>query len=464
MLDSLARLDRLDRQLTRWAPSPTRAEQGRTDARPWREVARPEQLAPGTIGAASQRSDWRTWLVLAGRGWGKTRTGVEWVAERVRLGAKHVIIAGPTASDVRDVLVEGQSGLLSCYPEDEQPHYEPSKNRITWARGRHSPEGARAILLSAEEPNRFRGKQGDTVLCDELAAWQYPDAWQQLQFAMRLGTPRFAVTTTPKPTKLIRSLLADARVAVTRGSTFDNAANLAPDFLQSMREQFEGTRLGRQELNAELLEDVEGALWTGALIERARVRVAPADLLRTVVAIDPAVSNEENSDETGIVVAAVAECGCKSNGHAVTERHAFVLSDLSGKHSPDRWARLAAQAYADHSADRIVAEVNNGGALVEANLRTVDRNAAYTAVHAAKGKRTRAEPIAALYEQGKVHHVGGFAKLEDQMTSWDQLAGGASPDRVDALVWALTELMIIEPETTTADYMQRVDWANLVLE
>lgn len=384
----------------------------------WRFWGRPDQHAPP--------GSWRTWLVLAGRGWGKTRTGAEWVREQVESGkAGRIALVAPTAADVRDVMVEGESGLLAICPDGKRPIYEPSKRRLTW------PSGAQATTYSADEPDRLRGPQHDAAWCDELAAWRYPEAWDMLQMGLRLGAdPRALVTTTPRPTPIVKRLLADKTTHTTRGSTFDNKANLAPGFLDAIVARYQGTRLGRQELYAELLEDVEGALWTRDLIDRARVQTVP-DLKRVVVAIDPAVSNDADSDETGIVVAGIGADG-----------HGYVLDDLSGRHSPLEWARRAIGALRTYQGDRIVAEVNNGGALVEVNLRTVDRLVPYKAVHAAKGKRTRAEPIAALYEQGKVHHVGELARLEDQLCTWDPLAGDKSPDRLDALVWALSEVML----------------------
>jgi predicted phage terminase large subunit-like protein len=392
----------------------------------WRFWARPNQLAPD--------GDWRVWLLLAGRGFGKTRAAGEWVRERVDGGARHLILAGATASDVRDIMIEGESGILAISPPWNRPKYEPSKARVTW------PSGARAMLLSADEPERFRGKQCDTFWSDELGAWRYPEAWDQMWLGFRLGaaygvTPRGIVSTTPRPTPTIRSLIADERSTVTRGSTFDNIANLAPAFIEAVRAKYEGTRLGRQELYAEVLDDVEGALWSRDMIDKPRIRPDAAgnvrlpEFVRTVVAIDPAVTATETSDETGIVVAGMAENG-----------HVYVLADVSGKMSPLDWARKSVKAYNDHRCDRIVAEENNGGKLVEANLRTILNEVPYKGVRASQGKRTRAEPIAALYEQGKVHHVGNFAKLEDQMCTWEPLTGDKSPDRLDALVWAVTEL------------------------
>ena len=368
--------------------------------------------------------------MLAGRGFGKTRSAGEWVRSRVERGARHIIVAGPTAGDARDAMVEGESGLLAISPPWDRPHYEPSKSRLTWK------SGARALVLSADEPDRFRNKQCDTFWADELAAWKYPDAWDQLQFGFRLGAgyiePRGVVSTTPRPTPIIRKLIKGAGTAATRGSTYENRANLSDAYFAQVVAPYEGTRLGRQELHAELLDDVEGALWSGDLIERSRIPPErEPQWRRIVVAIDPAVTATAQSDETGIVVVGLGEDG-----------HGYVIGDYSGRHSPDAWARIAVKALDDWRADRIVAEANNGGALVEVNLRTVRPGLPIKLVHASKGKRTRAEPVAALYEQGKVHHIGGFPKLEDQLTTWEPFASGRSPDRLDALVWGLTELML----------------------
>jgi phage terminase large subunit-like protein len=347
-----------------------------------------------------------------------------------------MVLAGATALAVRQIMVEGESGLLAISPPWAKPRYEPSKARLTW------PGGAQATLLSADEPERFRGQQCDTFWADELAAWNYPEAWDQLKLGARLGAAygvetRGVVSTTPKPTPVIRSLIKHPSTVVTRGSTFDNAANLSPKILAEYRAQYEGTRLGRQELFAEILDEAEGALWSHDLIERSRVVEAP-QMLRAVVAIDPAVTANEDSDETGIVVVGVA-----GNGHL------YVLADLSGRMSPLEWARAAVKAYQNFGCDRVVAEENNGGKLVEANLRTIWRDVPYRGVRASQGKRTRAEPIAALYEQGRVHHVGAFPKLEDQMCIWEPLTGDKSPDRLDALVWGCSQLTFT-PQTRYA--------------
>jgi phage terminase large subunit-like protein len=391
----------------------------------WPLWARPNQLAPD--------GDWSKWLAMAGRGWGKTRVGAEWVRGEVAAGrASRVALVAPTAADARDVMVEGESGLLAVHPRnDDQPVYEPSKRRVSW------PNGAIATLYSADEPERLRGPQHDLAWADELAAWRYlQDAWDMLMFGLRLGKrPRVLITTTPKPRALLKELIADPTCVVTYGRTEENRANLASTFLQSIVSRYHGTRLGRQELGGELLEDVEGALWMRRMIEDGRVTAHPL-LERVVVAIDPAVTSGENADETGIVVVGIAT----PNGSK--EPHGYVLEDLSGRFTPYEWAQKAITAYRRQRADRVVAEVNNGGDMVEAQLRMVDRNVSYKAVHASRGKRVRAEPVAALYEQGRVHHVGGFAALEDQMCSFVPDDTETSPDRVDALVWALTELIV----------------------
>lgn len=384
----------------------------------WPLWARPDQLPPA--------GDWQRWLILAGRGWGKTRTGAEWVRSKALLhpGCRIALVAR-TAADVRDVIVEGESGILAVCAPSERPAWEPSKRRVTW------PNGSQATTYSADVPDQLRGPQHHYGWADELAAWERAQTWDQLIFGLRLGTaPQVVVTTTPRPTPIIRSLITAAGTVVTRGRTLDNRANLAPGVVADLQRRYGGTRLGRQELDGEVLTDTPGALWTWERIDSARVEKAP-DLRRVVVAIDPAVSAGEDSDETGIVVAGLGYDG-----------RGYILADASGRYSPDAWARRAVHLYREHKADRIVAEVNNGGQLVEHTLRTVDRSASYKAVHASRGKATRAEPVAALYEQGRCSHVGRLDALESQMTGWDPGASQRSPDKVDALVWALTELMI----------------------
>lgn len=397
----------------------------------WRTIARPNQIAPA--------GDWFGWLILAGRGWGKTRTGAEWVREQVEAGARRIALVGPTAADTRDVMVEGESGLLAISHASNRPEYEPSKRRLTW------PNGAVATLYSSEEPERLRGPQHDAAWCDELGAWRNREStWDQLMFGLRLGQPRVVITTTPKPIKLIKDLMARPDFVVTRGSTSENSSNLARQFLDTVVGRYAGTRLGRQELEAEILEDIEGALWTRARIEDLRVVQAEVPpFRRIVVAIDPAVTANEKSDETGIIVAALGIDG-----------HGYVLGDHSGKYLPAEWAREAVKQYHRRGADRIIGEVNQGGAMVEATVRAVDENVPFKGVHASRGKIVRAEPISALYEQGRVHHVGAFPELEDQLCTFAP-GSTSSPDRLDALVWALTELMGTPDGTAIIEFYRR---------
>jgi phage terminase large subunit-like protein len=382
---------------------------------PEAQGARLEQVPPD--------GRWSTWLVLAGRGWGKTRTGAQWVHQRVLEGARYIALIAPTAADARDVMVEGPAGILACSREGYRPVYESSKRRVTW------DNGAIATLYSAEEPDRLRGPQHDTLWADELASWSRIDeAWAMAMFGLRLGDPRALVTTTPRPVKVVRDLLADRSTVVTRGSTYDNAANLAPSFLAEVRRLYEGTRLGRQELYAEVLTDTPGALWTRAMIEATSARVAP-ELRRVVVALDPSVAADGGGDECGIVVAGIDY-----------EGRAWVLRDGSGNLSPSDWSRRAVALAEEHSADCIVAESNQGGALVEQTLRAAGARTRVRLVHAARGKRARAEPVAALYEQGKVRHLPGLQRLEDELCTWSSAAGDPSPNRLDALVWACFDL------------------------
>jgi phage terminase large subunit-like protein len=390
----------------------------------YRSRARPEQLPP--------LGDWSIWLALSGRGFGKTWMGSSWINECALSSVGRIALIGPTASDVRDTMIEGDSGVMRTAPSWARPIYEPSRRRIEW------PNGSIATTFSAEEPDRLRGPQHHIAWFDELAA--YPnerEVWDMCQFGLRLGRhPRCLVTTTPRPKPLIRELLTrDGRdVVVVRGRTFDNAANLAPGFLDAVRKRYAGTRLGRQELDGEVLLDVPGALWEHAWIEANRVTRAPLDLTRIVVAIDPAVSTTENSDETGIIVAGIAG------------DHVYVLADASGRMQPHEWARRALALYAQYNADQIVCEGNQGGDLVTSTVRTQDRFANLRKVHASRGKVTRAEPVSALYQQGRVHHVGQFRELEDQLvqftSDFDRARAGYSPDRLDALVWAITELSV----------------------
>lgn len=349
---------------------------------------------------------------------------------------RRIAIVAETAADARDVLVEGESGILAVHPVDFRPHYEPSKRRLTW------PNGAVGTLFNAVEPDQLRGPQHDAALCDELAKWRYArETWDQLQFGMRLGMhPQQVITTTPRPIPLIKEIMGDKHTVITRGSTMDNAANLAPSFMEQILARYDGTRLGRQELNAEILDDVPGALWTREMIDGPddaprRVKEAPK-MRRVVVAVDPsgtAGAGDDQGDDIGIVIAGL---GIDGRG--------YVLGDWSVNLSPAGWARRAVDAFDHFTADRIVAERNFGGAMVESTIRTARKNAPIKLVTASRGKVARAEPIAALYEQGRVSHVGALPALEDQLCAMtpEGYVGEGSPDRADALVWALTELML----------------------
>lgn len=408
----------------------------------WHFWARPEQLPPP--------GDWTTWGIVAGRGAGKTRSGAEFINEEIRAGrSQYPILIGADAGDVRDVMVEGESGILAISPPWFRPEYKPSTRQLIY------PNGVVARLFAAHDPDALRGPQSDVVWADEIAKWKYAtEAWDNMALGNRLGPhPRRVFTTTPKPIKLLRVLLGRDKspdesgrrergklppgvVLAPRMSTYDNLANLAPSFIEDVLKKYQGTRLGRQELMGELLLDIPGALWTLERIEKLRVRFDEKPPLqqfsRIVVAIDPAVTSDEDSNETGIIVAGKV-------GHQPND-HYYVLRDSSGRHTAYEWATEAVRLFREQRADRIVAEVNNGGDLVEAQLRIVEPNIPYGAVHASRGKRTRGEPVAALYEQGKVHHVGAFDELEDQMITWVPDAGEDSPDRADALVWCITEL------------------------
>jgi phage terminase large subunit-like protein len=396
----------------------------------WEFWARPEQLPPP--GA------WSVWLILTGRGWGKNRTGAEWVRAEVESGRRQrLALVARTAADLRDVLVEGESGILAISPPWFRPEWEPSKRRLTW------PNGAIATTYTAEEPDTLRGPQHDGAWCDEVASWrQAHDVWANLSMGLRLGPdPRVIATTTPRPVKLIKELLADPHTVVTRGRTYDNLDNLAPTFQRQVIARYEGTRLGRQELEGQVLEDAQGALWRRDLIDAHRVAKAP-ELRRVVIAIDPSGTAHATSDECGIGIAATGVDG-----------HAYVLDDRSAVMSPAEWGALAVRLWQAYGADRIIAETNFGAEMVELTIRTVrdaddkpiGANVPFKALNAARGKAARAEPVSALYEQGKVHHVGTFPELEDELCSWEPNSGMRSPNRLDWLVWALTELMLGDP-------------------
>jgi len=363
--------------------------------------------------------------MLAGRGFGKTRAGSEFVQDRVwNHGARRVILLGQTPTDVRDIMLEGESGLLHIGPESRRPHYNPSKMLLEW------PNGAIGHVRSGAQPDKVRGLQGDTAWLDELASWQYPrETKELLDFCLRLGDPKQVITTTPKPLVLLKEIMEDPATVTTRGSTYDNVANLSPAFIAQIEARYEGTTIGRQELYGDLLDEAEGALWTREILAAHRVDRAPEPLLRVVVGVDPAISSDPESNETGIVVAARDRKG-----------HAYVLADGSGRLTPDGWGRRAVGLYDELQGDRVVAEGNQGGEMVRHTLQTIRAGLPITIVHASRSKEARAEPVAALYEQGRVHHVGTFPGLEDQLCTWEP--GNDSPDRLDALVWALTDLML----------------------
>ena len=411
----------------------------------WDFWARANQLPP--------EDDWAVWLILAGRGFGKTRTGAEWVRS-IACGstplaggkAQRIALVAETAADARDVLVEGESGILAVHPEAFRPQYEPSKRRLTW------PNGAIATLFNGTEPDQLRGPQFDAAWIDELAKYRYAqETWDMLQFGLRLGDdPRQVITTTPRPIALLKAILKEPGVVVTKGSTYDNKANLAPKFLAKVEARYAGTRLGRQELDAEILDDAPDALWRRAKLDDHRLPKTAKlpDMQRIVVAIDPASEAGGDGDissgaETGIIVAGLGVDG-----------RGYVLDDLTTAADPNGWAMRAVKAYDDYDADVIVAEKNQGGAMVEAVIRSAihinsdkgktvkGRALPIELVHASRGKVTRAEPIAALYEQGRISHVGALPQLEDQMVVFTPfgIEGGTTGDRVDACVWALSHL------------------------
>ncbi|MEM7440755.1 MAG: terminase family protein [Pseudomonadota bacterium] len=386
-------------------------------------------------------SPWHTWVVLGGRGAGKTRAGAEWVRSLVEGPDEHlpgthrcIALVGETIDQVREVMVRGDSGILACSPPDRKPLWVSGRNALVW------PNGAEAMAFSATNPESLRGPQFDAAWADELAKWPKDrETWDMLQFGVRLGSdPKIMVTTTPRRRRLLVDLLDADTTVVTSAPTSANAANLAPAFLRKVMDDYGGTRLGRQELNGEMLTEVDGALWSLDVLEAAQIRNV-ADLDRIVVAVDPPAGGKKSSDACGIVVA-----GIKTEGDPAGTI-GYVLADCSVQGlSPDGWARAVLAAAERFEADRVVAEVNQGGDMVREILMSRAPGLSYRAVHATRGKIVRAEPVAALYEQGKVRHVAGLDELESQMAEMTTTGflGSGSPDRVDALVWALTELML----------------------
>ena len=399
----------------------------------WQIWARDDQLPPDK---AANGKPWTTWLILGGRGAGKTRAGAEWV-RALALGKQpfahepigRIALIGETLADVRSVMIEGVSGLLAIHPDNERPDFTSSKRQLVW------PNGAVAQIYSADDPESLRGPQFGAAWCDELGKWRYADAcWDMLQFGLRLGIqPRQVVTTTPRPIAILRNLLEDPSTVVSRAATQANAPNLAPAFLDTIVARYRNTWLGRQELNAEILENSDDALWTRGLIERHRGD-APSEFARIVVTVDPPVTSGQEADACGIVVVGLGQ-----------DERAYVLDDATVEAArPTHWARAATAAYHDHKADCLLAEVNQGGELIACVIRQVDPTVPVNTVRATRGKWLRAEPVAALYEQGRVVHCGAFPKLEDQMCNFERtgFSRGKSPDRVDALVWAVTELLL----------------------
>ena len=411
----------------------------------WRLWARLDQLPPAS---SPDGRPWATWAIIGGRGAGKTRAGAEWV-RGLALGlpgfaekpTQRIALIGETAGDVRDVMIEGVSGILSVHTRAERPRWEPSRRRLTWK------TGTIAQAFSAEEPESLRGPQFSAAWCDELAKWRRgEEVYDMLQFALRLGAqPRQLITTTPRPIALLKRILADPLTAVSRAGTKKNAANLAPDFLTRVTERYQGTRLGRQELDGEMVEEAQGALWTRAQLEGLRVAAAPP-LRRIVIAVDPSAASHRRADACGIVAAGID-----------AERRIYVLADVTqAAAKPAVWASAAVALYHKLEADALVAEVNQGGEMVAQVIGQVDANVPVVSVRATRGKYLRAAPVAQLYEQGRVRHVGAFPALEDELCAFgpEGLASGRSPDRLDALVWAVSELAL-KPERA-APRMRRV--------
>jgi len=387
----------------------------------WLKTARPNQLPP--------KHNWTTWLILAGRGFGKTRTGAETIRNWIETGkCKRVALIGHTEFDVHHVMINGESGLISVFPDHEKPVYETSLRRVTFS------NGAIAQVFSSEAYENLRGPQFDGAWVDEFAKFRYgQETWDQLMFSLRLGShPQVVVTTTPRPTPFIKKLMSNPTTAISKGTTFENSHNLATSFLDQVKHQYGNTNLGRQELYGDLLKTRDGALWSYPQIEKARRPNTP-ELQRIVISIDPALTHHKSSDETGIIV-----CGRCAQGHG------YVLADLSGKYAPTQWAKQAVQAFHEYKADRIIAETNAGGDLISHMLKSEDPYISFKTVYAKKGKALRAEPIAALYEQNKIFHCGlNLSQLEDQMCSYIPTSR-PSPDRLDALVWGLSELFLLQ--------------------
>jgi phage terminase large subunit-like protein len=400
----------------------------------WSFWARPNQLPPEELGKLGQF----IWFILAGRGYGKTRTLSQWVIDSVQnKGYRHISLVGAASDEVRMIMIEGESGILECSSPWFYPKYEPSKKRITW------PNGAIANIFYGTEPEKSRGAQSDLIWADEIAKWRYPqETLDNLLMGLRLGTnPLCGVSSTPKPTKFIKELTSRKECIVVKGNTYENISNLAKPFIQTIIQKYKGTRLGRQEINAEILDDNPNALWNRIVIDENRV-INRVDCIRLVVGVDPPGTepDKEKPDkevtECGIVV--VGEGKALPGMEWQKQKHFYIFDDLSLIGSPNKWAREAIGGYNKYRADSIIPEKNFGGAMVKSTLRNVDSNIPIHDVYASRGKYIRAEPVSLLYEQGRVHHIGTFPELEDELCEWEP--GKKSPNRLDALVWAISWL------------------------
>lgn len=404
--------------------TPDQTEELRHD---WTFWGRPTQQEP--------QEHYFCWLCLAGRGWGKTKTGAMWVRRRVerardRKSPIRIALVAETAADARDVMVEGDSGILASSHPDFTPIYQPSRRRVIW------PDGSIAQTFSGDEPGQLRGPQFHYAWVDELAKYTYPDdTWDNLEFGLRLGDePQVIVTTTPRPIPIVVTLYDDPLTVVTAGSSYENIGNLAPTYIKRVIQKYEGTRLGQQEIHAQILRDVPGALWTMEMIQGTRVNPGEVPkMTRFSVGVDPAMSSEDSANETGIVVVGLGENG-----------HGYVFRDASGVYSPYKWAQRACKEYHHWGATRVVGESNNGGDLVGINVHSYDPTVKFRKVFAEQSKGKRAEPIALLWEQGKMHMVGNYPEMESQMTltTVDEYLGPGSPDRMDAMVWAARDIML----------------------
>ncbi len=411
----------------------------------WRKSARDKQLPPCSDHPLPnmRRDDWFVWFIRSGRGFGKTWVGSNWTIEKAATNPGCVIaLIGQTALDVRQTMIEiNPSSILKQSPDDFRPIYEPSKRQLTW------PNGSIGLIYYGDEPDQLRGPQPHFAWIDELAKFKYSgDLWDQLEMVMRSGDkPEVLVTTTPRSIPVIKMILKDPETVDVVGSTFENEANLAPKFLRRILKKYDGTRLGRQELLGQILDDAPGALWKRDQIEEDRCSEFPP-LVRIVVAIDPAPTSTDESDDTGIVVAGLGENG-----------HGYILAAKSIHDVPNVWAKEAISLYHLHKADRIIGERNNGGDMIETVIRAINKNVSYSTVWASRGKVTRAEPVAALSEKHEIHHVGTFSDLEDQLCQWEQ--GMKSPDLLDAMVWAIAELIPLD-ESRDAYIEDAPDWLN----